>query len=88
VPENTEGNPNIQVEITDPSEFHCFRLVLNAKAAKEHPDREPIVVMLHARSLVDLIHKASLALCDWQKTNTDKLLEMIVRWDPSADQPS
>jgi hypothetical protein len=72
-----DGNPNIRVEITDPSEFHCFRLLLNARAAEEHPDRHPVEIMLHARSLVDLIHKCSMALCDWQKANTDYLLDRL-----------
>jgi len=92
-----EGNPNIQVEITDPSEFHCFRLTLNPKAAVNHdpncdtiglgPDLGPstkpcncgaaaptVEIMFHARSLVDLIHKCSLALSDWQAQTTDYLL--------------
>ena len=101
-----EGNPNIQVELTDASEFHCFRLVLNPKAAPlgelsaccgapalqatpgvlicsacakqctmEIPSQGRIEIMLHARSLVDLIHKCSTALCDWQKQTTDYLLD-------------
>jgi hypothetical protein len=66
-------NPNIQVEITDASEFHCFRLTLNPASAPG----ERIEIMLHARSLVDLIHKCSLALCDWQAQNTDYLLKRL-----------
>lgn len=73
----TEDNQNIQIEITDASEFHCFRLVLNARAAEEDPNRHPIEIMLHARSLVDLIHKASLALSDWQAQTTGFLLERL-----------
>jgi hypothetical protein len=69
----TEGNSNIQVEVTDPSEFHCFRLILNPASAPG----ERIEIMLHARSLVDLIHKSSLALCDWQAANTDYLLKKL-----------
>lgn len=90
-----DQNPNIQVEITDPSEFHCFRLTLNPKAPPEPyctthgrdecdglrpscvvmPPR--IEIMLHARSLVDLIHKCSLALCDWQAESSAKLIELL-----------
>jgi len=33
--------------------------------------------MLHARSLVDLIHKCSLALCDWQAQTTGHLIELL-----------
>lgn len=66
-------NPNIQVEITDASEFHCFKLTLNPASAPG----ERIEIFLHARSLVDLIHKCSLALCDWQKATTDDLLKRL-----------
>jgi hypothetical protein len=83
-----DGNPNIRVEITDASEFHCFRLVLNpssvpvnlgvSKEAEEPETYTPsIEIMLHARSLVDLIHKCSLALCDWQAQTTGYLIDRI-----------
>jgi hypothetical protein len=68
-----EGNPNITVEITDASEFHCFRMVLNTQAG------ERIEIMFHARSLVDLIHKASAALCEWQTQTTGYLLERLLK---------
>jgi hypothetical protein len=71
--ETPSQNPNIQVEITDESEFHCFMLVLNPSSAPG----ERIEIMLHARSLVDLIHKCSLALCDWQAQKTDYLLKKL-----------
>jgi hypothetical protein len=61
---------NIRVEITDPSEFHCFRLVLNPRSAPE----QQIEIMLHARALVDLIHQCSSALCDWQAQTTSQLI--------------
>ncbi len=66
-----DTNPNIQVEITDASEFHCFRLILNPQSDQH------IEVMFHARSLVDLIHKCSLALCDWQAQTTKDLLKKL-----------
>ena len=66
-------NPNIQVEITDASEFHCFKLTLNPSSAPG----ERIEIMLHGRSLVDLIHKCSVALCDWQAATTDDLLKRL-----------
>jgi len=68
-----DTNPNIQVEITDASEVYCFRLTLNPKSAPG----EKIEVMFHARSLVDLIHKCSLALSDWQVKSTDYLLKKL-----------
>jgi hypothetical protein len=56
------------MEITDASEFHCFRLTLRP------PSGEEIEIMLHARSLVELIHQCSTALCDWQKQTTTMLI--------------
>jgi hypothetical protein len=60
----------IRVEITDATEFHCFRMVLNPRSA---PGQQ-IEVMLHATALVDLIHQCSLALCAWQKQTTTALI--------------
>jgi hypothetical protein len=105
---NDEGNSNIQVEITDPSEFHCFRLVFKPKPLSEccharieeqilregtycskcgHPaeaTQPQIEIMLHARSLVDLIHKCSLALCDWQADRSAYLVEKLTSIDPGG----
>ena len=93
-----EGNSNIQVEITDASEFHCFRLVLNPRghhplceAAEERNqpctclaagEGTRIEIMLHARSLVDLIHKCNLALSDWQAKTTGYLLDRLTGGRP------
>src|SRR5690242_5534979 len=89
------GNDNIQVSITDPHEFHCFRLLLNPKGHDSGCERvtEPhqpctcgaqgegtrIEIMLHARSLVDLIHKCSSALCDWQAMTSSYLIERLTK---------
>lgn len=90
----SDENPNIQVEITDAAEFHCFRLVLNPQghepiceaavvpgapcSCSANGSGARIEIMFHARSLVDLIHKCSLALCDWQSQTTGYLLERLV----------
>lgn len=58
----------IRVEITDPSEFHCFRMVLNP------PGGPPIEIMLHATSLVNLIHECSVALSEWQRATSQMLI--------------
>ena len=58
----------IEVAITDPEEFHCFRLTLNPKSG------ERIEVMLHASALVELIHECSTALCAWQTQTTTYLI--------------
>ncbi len=70
-------NSQIQIEITDPSEFHCFKLTLNPRA-QLGDDRTPrIEIMLHAAALVDLIHKCSLSLCEWQKHSSEDLLKRL-----------
>lgn len=77
---NEELKPlNVQpfaVEITDPHEFHCFRLTICP------PTGETIEIMLHARSLVKLIHQCSLALCDWQAQTSAELIEKLTREFP------
>jgi hypothetical protein len=64
-------NRNIRVEITDASEFHCFRLVLSTRSGHD------VEIMLHARSLVDLIHQSSIALCEWQAQTSADLLRKL-----------
>lgn len=66
-------NRSIQVEITDATEFHCFRLTLNPRSAPG----QTIEIMLHARALVDLIHACSSALCDWQSQTTSALIQQM-----------
>lgn len=66
----------IRVEITDASEFHCFRMSLKTPAG------ETIEIMLHARALVDLIHEASLALCQWQGETTEMLIRKTTGLTP------
>jgi hypothetical protein len=84
---------HIQVEITDPAEPHCFRLLLHPKAhgdgcqAVLQPGREctceaggsgaRLEIMLHARSVVELIHKLSLAYCDWAADRAGFLYERL-----------
>jgi hypothetical protein len=36
-----------------------------------------IEIMLHATALIDLIHKCSLALCEWQRQASEELLQQI-----------
>jgi hypothetical protein len=62
---------NIEVQITDWKEFHCFRLLLTPRNA----EGQQIEVMLHATALVDLIEKCSTALCKWQYETTGYLIQ-------------
>jgi hypothetical protein len=74
----SDENENIRVEITDASEVHCFKLTLNANRYQGAMVEAPAIeIMLHARSLVDLIHKCSTALCDWQAQTAAKYCEEL-----------
>jgi hypothetical protein len=53
--------------------------VLNPATEPDGERDHRIEIMLHARSLVDLIHKCSLALCDWQAQSTAYLLDALTR---------
>lgn len=59
-----EQDDTIAVEITDASVLQCFRVKLGG-----------ITVRMHARSLVDLIHKLQVAHLDWIKYNVMAALE-------------
>ena len=61
----------IRIEITDPEEFHCFRMTL------QPPSGEQIEIMLHAASLVELIHEGSVALCTWQRETSSRLIQQL-----------
>lgn len=90
-----QGNSSIQVEITDPSEFHCFRLLLNPSGHEQACDAAMLPdaactcgaagrgvrleIMLHARSVVDLIHKLSVALCEWQADRSQYLIDRLMQ---------
>jgi len=80
--------PTIRVEITDDTEFHCFRVVfINGEGHQ-------IEIYLHATQLVHLIHQASVALSEWQHRTTSALLARLTsvfplgRWNPrNEDSP-
>lgn len=55
----SEQDPNIEVEVTSDSVDHCFRVTLGN-----------VKVLMHARSVVDLIHKLEISVLDWIATET------------------
>jgi hypothetical protein len=66
----------LTIEITDPTEFHCFKLTIHPP-----PGGPPhIEIMMHAMSLVGLINECSLALCEWQRSTSEDLLRRITGW--------
>lgn len=62
----SEQDQNISVAITDENDPFCFTVTFMGGKSKVH---------LHARSVVDLIHKLNIALMDW----TAKEVENIIR---------
>jgi|GEM_PF-5973375 len=67
---------HIEVQVTDSTEFHCFRVIFWA-ALEPGAQRHKIEIMLHATQLVDLLHKGSQALGEWQCQTTDYLLKRL-----------
>lgn len=103
MPAESPGDSRIQVKITDIHEFHCFRLLLNPKGHEPSCPAatlpaEPcdcsaegkgmrMEIMLHATSVVDLIHKLSCALCEWQGQTSRYLLDRLTGEDRTAGVP-
>jgi hypothetical protein len=68
-----DDTPLIRVEVTDASEWHCFRLVLSPT------NGEPIEIMFHARALVELIYKCSLAYAQWMTQAVGNIMPHLIR---------
>ncbi len=62
---------NIKVEITDESEFHCLKLVFQARNAEQ-----PLEIFLHTTQAIDLVHKLSLAISELHHRDSALLLKM------------
>lgn len=67
----------IRVEMTDSRERHCFRVVFKTRLNPNSPADHEVEILLHATSLVELIHSASTALCKWQHETSGYLLERL-----------
>jgi hypothetical protein len=72
--------PPFEVEITDPTELHCFRLTIHLPPQPQPGAPDRIEIMMHAMSLVGLINECSLALCEWQRSTSEDLLRRITGW--------
>jgi hypothetical protein len=69
----SDHDKSIKVSITPPTEAHCF-----------HIDFDGTVIKLHAKSLVDLIRKCSLAYLKWQGDALAFTLKYTERDQPPA----
>jgi hypothetical protein len=80
------------VRVTDTHEFHCFELTFDAALDSPDNERHPVIMMLHARMLVELIHECSSALCDWQAQTSAYLIRSVdalaKALDPSPEPPA
>lgn len=72
------SEPNIEVVLTDASEFHCFKLIFRA-APKPGEERVPIEIMLHATQAIDLFTKLAMQLAAYMNQASAELLEIQSR---------
>lgn len=76
--------PAIEVQITSESDMHCFRIIFHGRHEPEQGETVPVEIMMHAKTLVDLIHKCSMALGEWQRTSTEYLIERLTGGSPRS----
>jgi hypothetical protein len=70
------NDPNIEVLLTDESEFHCFKLVFSAKTGPAETDRVPITVYLHTTQAIDLFSKLAVQLSNYMNQASAELIEI------------
>lgn len=70
----------IQVQITDESEAHCLKLVLQGR----NTDYPPIEIFLHTTQAVDLAYKLSMTICELHRRDS----EMLLRHKYGLDVPA
>jgi hypothetical protein len=69
---------NIEVTLTNESEFHCFKLVFRA-AAKPGEERIPIEIFLHTTQAIDLFTKLATQLSAYMHKASAELLAIKTR---------
>ena len=78
-------SPNIQVELTDASKFHCFKLTFLVAAGEgtavtdasgELQQRTPLELYLHTTQAIDLFSKLATQLAAYMNQASAELLEM------------
>lgn len=61
---------SIDVQITDESEIHCVKLILQPRNSDQ-----PLEIYLHATQAIDLVHKLSLSICELHRRHSAMLLK-------------
>jgi hypothetical protein len=74
--DTTNNDSNIEVILTDPSVFHCFKIVFGVKPTPDAIERVPLEIFLHTTQAIDLLHKLSLALCEKHRQDSAELLRV------------
>lgn len=70
-----QGDPNIEVQLTDENEMHCFKVIFRVKQPElAVADRHPIELYLHTRQAFDLFHKLGQRLMDYFARESKELL--------------
>jgi hypothetical protein len=62
---------NIRVELTDETELHCLKLILQARNCPA-----PLEIFLHTTQAIELMAKLSSAVCERLRLDSEKLLEI------------
>ena len=70
---------NIEVVLTDASDFHCFKLifrVLPPQGPEQGDERVPIEIYLHTTQAIDLFAKLATQLAAYMNQASAELLEI------------
>ena len=74
------NDSNIEVILTDPSEFHCFKLVFHIKPeTPEGIERHPLEIYLHTTQAIDLFSKLAVKLSEYMHQASAELLRIKAR---------
>jgi hypothetical protein len=73
------SDPNIEVLLTDESEFHCFKLVFRARPQYGGKELPPIQIYLHTTQAIDLFTKLAVQLSAYMNQASAELIEIKTR---------
>lgn len=83
-----ENKKTIEVNLTDPTEFHCFQIVFQVKhgpdgftatAVKDADARIPVEIYLHTVQVIDLFCQLATKLSEYMHFASGELLEIRER---------
>lgn len=71
------NEPNIEVQLTDESEFHCFKLIFRAKhESMAEGERLPLEIYLHTTQAIELFSQLAVKLSEYMHKASAELLEI------------